>query len=217
MLNPILPYCIHCEGNHLYQDHICDAFAFSPGKWVSASITFVHNENLYATRIRILLIENQNIGLSTEKSEVFHLKLLLQCFRKALIMYISPSCFPCKPGSFWITLHKTRHILLFRRHKDRDSLEGPPHGAPQEAQARCKPRAQHYISIIQKFKFKSPQDMRSVSKWKTSLFLLIFENIPKTTKKTPNTKSFNLNLQKSFLRKTIHNLVRTQLDAEVFP
>lgn len=124
MLNPILPYCIRCRGNYLYWDRICAAFAFSPGKWIFVSIAFVHNKDLYTMRIRILLMENRNTSLLTEKSEVFHLETLLQCFRKALVMYTSPSYFPCKPWPFWITLHKTRHVLPFRRHKDRDSQPG---------------------------------------------------------------------------------------------
>lgn len=56
-LNPGLPYRLRRGGNYWQQDHVCDAFAFSAGKLISYSITFVHNENLYTMRIRNLLME----------------------------------------------------------------------------------------------------------------------------------------------------------------
>lgn len=139
MLNPILPYCICCGPNYLYQDRTCDTFAFSPGKWLALLLCIIRT--CVKWEIEFYSWKNQNTSLLTEKSEVFHLEMLLQCYRKALVTYISPY-FPGKPQSFWITFQKAQHILPFRRHKDRDGLEGPAHRAAQEAQARCKPRAQ---------------------------------------------------------------------------
>lgn len=53
---------------------------------------------------------------------------------------------------------------------------------------------------------------------KISILFLIFKSIPQTKKKVkkPQT-SFNLNSQKSFLRKTTHNSVKKTLDAEALP
>lgn len=51
---------------------------------------------------------------------------------------------------------------------------------------------------------------------KTFYMIFNFFKNPKTKKHKPR-KSFKLNLQKSFLRKTTHNLVKTDLDAEVLP
>lgn len=56
---PTLPYCLCCAGgNYVYLDCICDAFAFSSWKLIFVSTAFVHNKNLYAVRIGILLMEN---------------------------------------------------------------------------------------------------------------------------------------------------------------
>lgn len=52
----ILP--LLCWGNFAYLDCIHDVFAFSSWKLIFVSTAFVHNKNLYAVRIGILLMEN---------------------------------------------------------------------------------------------------------------------------------------------------------------
>lgn len=76
--------------------------------------------------------------LWVEKSEVFHLEMLPQCFKKALAIYASHPYFPHKPGSFWITVGKACHFLPLRRGKEKTA----------GIRAQVQLRSQQQINII---------------------------------------------------------------------